>query len=452
MTALVAAIREKRFRQVKLLLDIGVDVNGRDSTKRRTALMELCYVEEESKAARFAKLLLGKGARVGLKDSRGMTVLSYACRLGREQLVCLMIEEAHNFDLNSADDDGNTALHFAACSGNFAVLNLMIRALRKFKLTVDKPNRKGETALICASKSGNFFLARILVSEGKASKEARDLLAFKTADEWGKTKESIRSASKSPLFRVIQPHLLAHTADSPRESLTEQEQTRRPKTAPELTEKLKQDHRDDLRKVFNLFEAQVSSSYRPGIKPKLVIREMLSPTQSESTSLDSELADSVCELDSRASSPGSCLLSRRFSVGRAAAKLNASSKTFRRRSIATVSTATAGSKPGDLTRRSSQSFGSSGRRLSQSHPAAPKLRRGSLNVMNKIQFVGTKSKDSTEKKKSVSIVSRAPRFSQEQLMCRLQTLAEVTDSENEDDEENETPLQRSSPAQLFSQM
>ena len=460
MSALVTAIREKRFRQVKLLIDIGVDVNARHSASRETALMELCRLEQEAKAARLTKLLLDQGAKIGLKDASGMTALSHACRLGREQLVSQMIDEAHDFDLNSADNNGNTALHFAALSGNFAVLNLMIRALKKFKLSVDKVNKKGETALICASKSGNFFLARILISEGKASKGARDNVAFKTADEWGKTKDSLRSASKSPLFRMIQPQLVAlspasETTQESQESLVESNGTRRPHTAPELSAKSVGNHRQAMRKVFSLLEVHVSSAYRPGVKPKPVVIRENSPTQSEQPSVDSECPDDVCELNSRANSPGTCSLNRRFSVGRAAAKFTGS--TFRRRSIATMSMATAGSKLGDLTRRGTQLTLGAGRRPSSQNLNAPKLRRGSMNVISKVQLaVKTKSRKdagSGEKTSGNSNLQPAaqkapPRFSP-QLMARLQTLAEASDSD-EDDEDREEPLQRSSPAQLFS--
>lgn len=203
MAALSSAIREKRFTQVKLLLDIGVGINRRDSDLR-TALMQLCFLEDEAKAAKYAKILLQRGAKVGLKDKTGLTALSHACKRGQEQLVSIMLEEASDFDLNSQDNQGNTALHYAAMSGNFVVLNLLLSKLKRFKLSVDTLNKKGETPLIAASKSGNFFCARILISEGKASKGARDFVEFKTADEWGRTKESLRSASKSPLFRAMQ--------------------------------------------------------------------------------------------------------------------------------------------------------------------------------------------------------------------------------------------------------
>lgn len=454
MAALNSAIREKRFTQVKLLLDIGVDINRRDS-EMRTALMQLCFLEDETKAAKYAKILLQRGAKVGLKDKNGLTALSHACKRGQEQLVSIMLEEASDFDLNSQDKQGNTALHYAALSGNFVVLNLLLSKLKRFKLSVDKLNKKGETPLIVASKSGNFFCARILISEGKASKGARDYVEFKTADEWGRTKESLRSASKSPLFRVMQlppRSSIDSTRGSLNDHLSSKQSNNRPNTAPGnlLSQANEKSHRDNLRDLFRVYEGHVSSAFRRGVKPRpMVITESIS-SLAESMSQDNEL-DDVCELPSPAVSPISGQISRRFSISRASKLAVATNTVFRRASVATVSMATT-SKP--LQRRGSQSFGAAtGRRLSQSIPASPRIRRGSMNVMTKITKVAgiSVNKDKTDTKNNV-VPEGPPTISvtTDKLLAKLQTLAEESDLE--EDENAEEMLQRSSPANLFGQM
>lgn len=454
MAALNSAIREKRFTQVKLLLDIGVDINRRDS-EMRTALMQLCFLEDETKAAKYAQILLRRGAKVGLKDKNGLTALSHACKRGQEQLVSIMLEEASDFDLNSQDKQGNTALHYAALSGNFVVLNLLLSKLKRFKLSVDKLNKKGETPLIVASKSGNFFYARILISEGKASKGARDYVEFKTADEWGRTKESLRSASKSPLFRVMQlppRSSIDSTRGSLNDHLSSKQSNNRPNTAPGnlLSQANEKSYRDNLRDLFRVYEGHVSSAFRRGVKPRpMVITESIS-SLAESMSQDNEL-DDVCELPSPAVSPISGQISRRFSISRASKLAVATNTVFRRASVATVSMATT-SKP--LQRRGSQSFGAAtGRRLSQSIPASPKIRRGSMNVMTKITKVAgiSVNKDKTDTKNNV-VPEGPPTISvtTDKLLAKLQTLAEESDLE--EDENAEEMLQRSSPANLFGQM
>ena len=453
MAALSSAIREKRFTQVKLLLDIGVGINRRDSDLR-TALMQLCFLEDEAKAAKYAKILLQRGAKVGLKDKTGLTALSHACKRGQEQLVSIMLEEASDFDLNSQDNQGNTALHYAAMSGNFVVLNLLLSKLKRFKLSVDTLNKKGETPLIAASKSGNFFCARILISEGKASKGARDFVEFKTADEWGRTKESLRSASKSPLFRAMQLPPRSSIDSTSRGSLnnplSSKKSNDRPNTAPGnlLSQTNEKSHRENLRDLFRVYEGHVSSAFRRGVKPKpIMITESIS---SLTESIDNEL-DDVCELPSLAVSPISGQISRRFSISRASTLAVATSAVFRRASVETVSMVTT-SKP--LQRRGSQSFGAAtGRRLSQSIPASPRIRRGSMNVMTKITKVAglTVNKDKPENKNTV-VQEDPPRISvtTDKLLAKLQTLAEESDLE--EDENVEEMLQRSSPANLFGQM
>ena len=448
MSALNVAIREKRFTQVKLLLDIGVDVNRRGED-RRTALMQLCLLEDETKAAKYAKMLIGHGAKVGLKDKQGLTALCYACKHGQEQIVSILLQEECNFDLNSQDKQGNTAIHYAAMSGNFVVLNLMIKALKRFKLSVDKLNKKGETPLIIASKAGNFLCARILVSEGKASKNARDLIEFKSADEWARTKESLQSASASPFFRVMQ--LYARSEDSSiRGSLDKSSPNTtslRPNTAPAdmFCESREKNHRENLRELFRVYEGHVSDAFRRGVQP-MVVRETSSPPPSESFSQDCN--DDFCELPSPTTLPTWCPTSRRFSI-RSASKLALSSSSAFRRSSLSPSTTEAKT----LNRRGSQSLGFSGRRLSQSMPQVPRIRRGSMNVLSKIVKVPslneTRVKSNT-KMNLTTLPGEEPSPSSvipDILIAKLQTLAEMSDSEEE--EVSSEMLQRSSPANYF---
>ena len=465
MAALNAAIGRKRFSQVKMLLDIGVDVNQQDSEMRRTALMQLCFLDDESKAAKYVKILLKRGAKVGLKDKDGLTALSHACKLGLEQLVSIMLEEEGDFDLNSQDKLGNTALHYAALSGNFVVLNLLLNKLKRFKLSVDKVNKRGETPLIIASKSGNFFCARILVSEGKASKGARDYIEFKTAEEWGRTKESLRSASKSPLFRVMQlpPRISVDSQSRGSKDnvhLPKQKDNKRPYTAPGnlLNLAIERSHRENLRDLFHVYEGHVSNAFRIGVKPRPVTVTTESVCNiNESTNQDDD--DDICELPDRSVSPISFQpLNRRFSISKASKLALNANAVFRRASLATVPTTGSPSKP--LQRRGSQSFGpNTGRRLSQSMPLSPRVRRGSMNVMSQITKVASLNvnKEKSEPKNTLAPADAntspsTPSISvnSDKLFAKLQTLAEESDSEEE--ENSSEVLLRSSPPKLFSQM
>lgn len=447
MPALCSAIRTKRFRQAKILIEMGVDVNFREENHRRTPLIELCFIEEESKAAKIGKLLLTNGAKVGLCDNYGLNSLHYACKHGREQLVSLMMDEAHTFDLNKPDRDGNTALHYAAMSGNFVVLNLLIKTLKNFKLSVDLSNKNGETPLICASKSGHFLCARILISEGRASKHARDKISFKNASDWEKTEESLLSASKSPLFMTLQ----LKSRESSDEDLVKDAEKHKPRpyTAPVRGTVIQRpkSHRDELRKLFQYYEGQFAPAYRTGVKKPVEIEATVDDTSSESSEI-SELADSFpSSLDGR--------LSRRLSMSRTANTALTTNSAFRRRSIATTGLSSA------QNRRLSLSSSADFRKGS---PSTPKVRRGSINVIAKLSVtpqlpkqnnlavtpktrrgsLDVRNKGLDVQKQSISPRSKSP-FSDSKLMSKLQTLNEASD----DDEEEEVDiLQRSSPAAM----
>jgi len=67
MTALSLAIRNKRWRQAKLLIEAGSDINWRDQSKR-TPIMEVCFLDDEDRAFGLAKMLLENGAKLDFQD------------------------------------------------------------------------------------------------------------------------------------------------------------------------------------------------------------------------------------------------------------------------------------------------------------------------------------------------------------------------------------------------
>ena len=91
MSALSQAIRNRRWRQARLLIEAGFDINRRSLTDKRTALMEVCFLDDEDKALGLAKKLLQSGAELGFQDAQGLTALSYACILKRRKLVSLFL-------------------------------------------------------------------------------------------------------------------------------------------------------------------------------------------------------------------------------------------------------------------------------------------------------------------------------------------------------------------------
>ncbi|RDD47912.1 Ankyrin repeat domain-containing protein 63 [Trichoplax sp. H2] len=199
--AITKAVAERRWQQVRLLTELFYDVNSRDH-RGYTPLIQTIYIDNERKAIGVAKYLLNHGAKVGITDKQGLNALMHACKEDRERLALLFLSE-RDFDLNHSDHEGNTALIYTAITGNIIILNKLLAEMKKYKLTTDKANRDGITALIAAAQHGNILCTRILISIGRASVGIRDNKYHRTAKEWETTRTSRDLASKSPLFQLI---------------------------------------------------------------------------------------------------------------------------------------------------------------------------------------------------------------------------------------------------------
>jgi ankyrin repeat protein len=140
--ALISAASHDHIEIVKLLLDLGVDINARDN-KDRTALM--CASRSGNKET--VEFLLDKGAEINVINNEGYSALLYAAEnshpiLHREKVIELLLERGadpnisikgltplmmvsrfninivkllldHGADINAVDDKGNTAMEIA---------------------------------------------------------------------------------------------------------------------------------------------------------------------------------------------------------------------------------------------------------------------------------------------------------------------------------------------------
>lgn len=200
MSALIKAIEQCHFKRAKLLIERGADVNQQDSIQGTTPLIVTCFIENEATACRVGKWLMENEANPGIQDKSGASSLMYACALGRQKLVKLLLTSTHkDFDINASDGEGNTALLYSVLQGNEKITEAVIDALNMYSIRgVDKANFRGETPLIKASKLGRVKCMEMLLTKGKASPNARDFEYRLTADEWKKRIEtlSLTSADK----------------------------------------------------------------------------------------------------------------------------------------------------------------------------------------------------------------------------------------------------------------
>lgn len=285
MNALAQAVHERRWQQAKLLIDIGCSVNGKGDNGR-TPLIEMCFVDDQKKAAALTRVLLEKGADIGARDDDGRTALSNACLLHRTKLFPLLIKFV-DFDLNSADNDGNTALFHAITAGDVWIVKELLAKVLHFGLKVDLLNKKGETPLIYALKSKKLDIAEVLINDGKASLEVRDLEFQKSASQW---KEEV--AMETNVSSNFLPLLIIKSSSvGKRKSQLESQTTKtssakpykersnvlpilpaRPATAPDrivVPDLLRPcvPIKTSLAKLYMIYNQQTTGSFRYGYKP-----------------------------------------------------------------------------------------------------------------------------------------------------------------------------------------
>ena len=104
--------------------------------------------------------LLQSGRPPDLPDDNGETALHYAAQLGDQQMVQALLY--YKAVVDPRDQFGNTPLHWAAQRGNTAVLQMLIDA----KAAIDPQNRQGVTPLMMAAKAGNAPAVRLLLKNG----------------------------------------------------------------------------------------------------------------------------------------------------------------------------------------------------------------------------------------------------------------------------------------------
>ena len=268
MAALNKAISERRFKQARGFITSGVNVNSK-CEKGNTALIQLCFLDKDSLAISIATSLLKRGAKIDATNTNGLSALSTAVLSHKENIVALFLEEAGNFDMNSKDKKGKTALFHAASIGNINILKLLINALRKYQLSVDVADNLGMTPLMQACINGKVDCANYLIKEGNASVNIRDKKYRRTALEWAKV--------KGILGRVLLVHSEVNVTDQ--ENGMKEKQRKDEKWEKEITkDNTGGSYRVQFRRIFQAYECQLTASFKPGKQPK---PKVLQPTADE---------------------------------------------------------------------------------------------------------------------------------------------------------------------------
>lgn len=189
-----SAITRGLFQQVRFLVQFGTEVNERDEN-RCTPLIHCAMIEDEQWAVGIARMLIEKGATIGLRDKKGLNALHYACIHNRLALVKIYLS-AIDFNVNQGDSLGNTALHYAVTVGNTEMVKQLLEILVKYKITVDPVNKKDITPLMQAYKSGNNECAKLLISIGSANENLRNITECKLHPDSMGDCQNLRDKSK----------------------------------------------------------------------------------------------------------------------------------------------------------------------------------------------------------------------------------------------------------------
>ena len=152
ITPLMEAAASENIAVVKYFMEKKADINVTNKLGADALTIALASGDPE-----LATILLKNGANANLKwNKKGFTHLMNAARSGHSAVVTVLI--AHQARVNDQDDQGNTALHYAAAQGFKEVVNDLLRA-GAIKEIQNKDKKK---AVDLASEEGFSFIEQAL--------------------------------------------------------------------------------------------------------------------------------------------------------------------------------------------------------------------------------------------------------------------------------------------------
>ena len=175
-TVLRRAVETGRVSQVLYLLqNKSCDINSKSGSRAITPFIAACFIKDPNKRVKVVKLLLQYNADCSIGDINNRNVLFYACAYGLTDVLELLLR-CVDFDLNSRDVYGNTALHIAAMVMDMDVLKMLIRTLLSYQLSLSLHNSLKLTPLLSALLVGNLAGALTLHASGACPRlSIRDL-------------------------------------------------------------------------------------------------------------------------------------------------------------------------------------------------------------------------------------------------------------------------------------
>ena len=150
----------------RLLKSQEFDVNARDALFQTPLHAAACCAKENYMET--ASLVLEYGCDITIRDDEGKTALHWAAMNGKLDLCQLLI--ASKADVDAADSKGWTALHFAAAEGHITTVSWLCR----HGASVNQKSISGATPLMFAVDGEHIEAVKVLVDAG-ADVHAADL-------------------------------------------------------------------------------------------------------------------------------------------------------------------------------------------------------------------------------------------------------------------------------------
>ena len=152
---------------LSLLLAAGMDKNAAIGDDGDTALIAACRKADwkERLGYKFAAALIAAKCDLDAANLRGQNALMLiSSQDGADANELQIALREAGADVTATDEDGNTALHYAARSGNDSVAKEMAEMLFEFDFSdVDAVNNDGKTALEIATEQNNEPLVKLIL-------------------------------------------------------------------------------------------------------------------------------------------------------------------------------------------------------------------------------------------------------------------------------------------------
>jgi len=155
ISPLMLAAMNGHTQAVKVLIDMGSDVNAQIETNRNTALTLACFQGRSD----VVGLLLEKKANIEHRAKTGLTPLMEAASGGYEQVGRVLLENGADVNAPPVPTTKDTVLTIAAEKGHLKFVQLLI----EYGAQLDARNKKGCTGLWLACHNGHLEVVQSLV-------------------------------------------------------------------------------------------------------------------------------------------------------------------------------------------------------------------------------------------------------------------------------------------------